>query len=281
MPISSARTIPDGLADLLAPVLVPQGSRAETKSPFASSTYGTPNADGHLLPLSNLFMRPLILRVRPFHVPGVFPHANHRPNMQFMKQEGRREMIVPRGLLVLFLLTFASAASAAEYVIDTQGQHAFIQFRIKHLGYSWLYGRFDRFSGHFTFDENDPESSRVEVEIDTTSIDTNHEERDKHLRGKEFFDVEKYPKATFVSTDIRRTGEKTGIMKGNLTLKGVTKPVTIDVEFIGSGPDPWGGHRAGFQGKTSVPLQGFNILYDLGPESREAEIILSIEGLRR
>ena len=190
-------------------------------------------------------------------------------------------MVLLRVSLVLFLLSFSSVASSAEYMIDTKGQHAFIQFRIKHLGYSWLYGRFDDFKGQFTFDKDNPEVSRVEVEIDVASINTNHTERDKHLRGKDFFNVEKYPKATFVSTKLERTGENTGIMKGNLTLKGVTKPVTIDVEFIGGGPDPWGGYRAGFEGKTSVPLKGFNILYDLGPASQEAELTLSVEGIRQ
>ena len=119
------------------------------------------------------------------------------------------------------------------------------------------------------------------MEIDVNSIDTNHPERDKHLRGKDFCDVERYPKATFVSTEVRRTGEKSGLLKGNLTLKGVTKPVTIDVEFIGEGSDPWGGYRAGFEGKTTVPLKGFNILYDLGPDSQVAELFLSVEGIRQ
>jgi polyisoprenoid-binding protein YceI len=185
------------------------------------------------------------------------------------------------GFLALFLLFLPSLASSAEYKIDTEGQHAFVQFRIKHLGYSWLYGRFNQFSGRFSFDENRPETSAVNVEIDVSSIDTNHTERDKHLRGKDFFDVERYPKATFVSTEVRRTGEKSGVMKGNLTLKGVTKPVTIDVEFIGEGSDPWGGYRAGFDGKTTIPLKGFNILYDLGPDSQVAELFLSVEGIRQ
>lgn len=190
-------------------------------------------------------------------------------------------MTIARVLVVVLMLACSSAASAAEYLIDTTGQHAFIEFRIKHLGYSWLYGRFDTFRGRFTFDRERPEASRAEVEIDVASIDTNHAERDRHLRGKDFFYVEKYPRATFVSTEVKRTGEKTGIMKGNLTLKGVTKPVTIDVEFIGSGPDPWGGYRAGFAGTTSIPLKGFNILYDLGPDAAEAELMLSVEGIRQ
>ena len=88
------------------------------------------------------------------------------------------------GLLVAATLSCgALAAQAADYVIDTKGAHAFIQFKIAHLGYSWLLGRFNTFSGEFSYDENNPAASRVKVDIDVASLDSNHAERDKHLRG--------------------------------------------------------------------------------------------------
>ena len=102
--------------------------------------------------------------------------------------------------LVLLLGLGGTAQAAEHYVIDTKGMHAFITFRIQHLGFSWLEGRFNRFSGEFDYDEANPANNRVEVEIDLASIDTNHAERDKHLRSERFFDVERFPKATFVST---------------------------------------------------------------------------------
>jgi polyisoprenoid-binding protein YceI len=174
-----------------------------------------------------------------------------------------------------------AAAAPDKYVIDTKGAHAFIQFRIKHLGYSWLYGRFDDFSGTFTYDEEDPSVSKVQVEIKTASLDSNHAERDKHLRGDEFLDVAKYPTATFKSTSYKETGFNKSVLEGELTLKGITKPIKIEVDRIGHGPDPWGGYRRGFEGKTEFALKDFGIDFNLGPASRNVEMILSVEGVRQ
>ncbi len=90
-------------------------------------------------------------------------------------------------LTAVSMLASAGSALAAEYKFDKEGQHAFIEFRIKHLGYSWLYGSFNDFDGAFTFDEKNPSADKVNVTINTNSVDTNHAERDKHLRSAEFF----------------------------------------------------------------------------------------------
>ncbi|OOZ39328.1 hypothetical protein BOW53_11985 [Solemya pervernicosa gill symbiont] len=182
--------------------------------------------------------------------------------------------------LVLALAVVATPVAAEDYVIDTKGAHASVQFKIKHLGYSWLYGRFNTFVGEFSYDEKQPNSAKISVTIDTASLDSNHAERDKHLRGSDFFDVKKYPRAKFVSTSYKEMGEK-GELKGILTLRGVTKPVTIAVNQIGAGDDPWGGFRRGFAGSTTITLADFGFTYNLGPASREAEIMLSIEGIRK
>jgi len=182
-------------------------------------------------------------------------------------------------LAAVMLLPVQSLAE--KYIIDTKGSHAFIHFRIQHLGYSWLTGRFNTFSGSFEYDEKNPDKASVVVEIDTASIDSNHAERDKHLRGDEFLDVEKYPKAKFESTSFSEKGDGTAVLKGNLTLHGVTQPVTIDVEHVGHGEDPWGGYRRGFEGNTRIALADFGIDYNLGPKSKELELILSVEGIRQ
>ncbi len=171
-------------------------------------------------------------------------------------------------------------AQAGDYVIDTQGAHAFVQFRIKHLGYSWLYGRFDTFSGTFSYDEKDPGASKVAVTIDTASVNSNHAERDKHLRGADFLDVAKYPQATFKSIAYKPTGSGKATLTGELTLHGVTKPISLDVTEIGSGADPWGGHRRGFEGTTRLTLKDWGIKKDLGPASAEVDMTLSVEGIR-
>jgi len=174
----------------------------------------------------------------------------------------------------------AGQAMAADYKIDKEGQHAFIEFRIKHLGYSWLYGRFDDFDGAFTFDEKNPSADKVKVTINTNSVNSNHAERDKHLRSPDFLNVAKNPTATFESTAVKTDGKNAEIT-GNLTLNGVTKPVTIKAELIGQGDDPWGGYRAGFLGTTTLKLKDFNIQRDLGPASQEVELTLSVEGVRQ
>ena len=170
---------------------------------------------------------------------------------------------------------------AADYAIDKQGQHAFVNFKISHLGYSWLYGTFKDFDGSFTFDEKNPEASKVNVTLKTESVDTNHAERDKHIRSADFLNVSKNPTATFKSTSVKSTGKDSADITGDLTLNGVTKPVVIAAKFIGQGDDPWGGYRAGFEGSTKLKLKDFNIEKDLGPASQEVELIISVEGVRK
>ncbi len=184
--------------------------------------------------------------------------------------------------LLIAGLTFGSTAVMADdYVIDTKGAHASIKFRVQHLGYSWLYGRFNEFSGNFSYDEKQPDKSSVEVTIKTSSVDSNHAERDKHLRSDDFLNVAKYPEAKFISTGYTQGKDGTGVLKGNLTLNGVTKPLEIDVEFIGTGNDPWGGYRVGFEGTTRFAMADFGIVKDLGPKSKDVEMILSVEGIKQ
>ena len=184
-------------------------------------------------------------------------------------------------LSLLLMLTAAATSQAADYVIDTKGAHAFIQFHIKHLGYSWLVGRFNTFDGEFSYDENNPQAARVSVNIDPASVDSNHAERDKHLRDEDFLDVDKFPKAGFVSTGYRETGDGKGELQGELTLHGVTRPITIAVTHIGAGKDPWGGYRRGFEGRTSFALTDFGIKKNLGPASKEVHLWLGVEGIRK
>lgn len=173
-------------------------------------------------------------------------------------------------------------ALADTYVIDTKGAHASINFAIKHLGYSVLTGRFDTFSGEFTYDPAKPEASTVNVSIDTGSVNSNHAERDKHLRSPDFLNVEKFPKATFVSTKIVLDDDKDEFdIVGDLTLNGVTKSITIEVEKIGEGKDPWGGYRAGFSGETTITLKDFNVKMDLGPASQTVQLELEVEGIKK
>ncbi|AQZ35382.1 Polyisoprenoid-binding protein YceI [Pseudomonas sp. NFACC19-2] len=183
--------------------------------------------------------------------------------------------------LVLGSALIGGQAMAADYAIDKQGQHAFVNFKISHLGYSWLYGTFKDFDGTFSFDAANPEASKVNVTLKTASVDTNHAERDKHIRSADFLNASKHATATFESTSVKSTGEGTADVTGNLTLNGVTKPVVIAAKFIGEGKDPWGGYRAGFEGTTTLTLKDFDISMDLGPASQTVELIISVEGIRQ
>ena len=178
-------------------------------------------------------------------------------------------------------IVLPSQANAERYTIDTKGAHASIQFRIQHLGYSWLSGRFNKFIGRFEYDDKQPSNASVHVEIDTASIDSNHAERDKHLRGEDFLNVSQYPKARFESNAFKENSDGSATLSGNLTLHGVTHPVNIRVSQIGHGSDPWGGYRRGFEGTTQISLQDYGINYNLGPKSKEVELTLSIEGIRQ
>lgn len=183
--------------------------------------------------------------------------------------------------IVAASFALAAPASAADYVFDIKGQHASINFRIKHLGFSWLVGRFDKFDGTFSYDDKAPDKSSVKVEIDTSSVNSNHAERDKHLRGADFLDVAQFPKATFVSKSVKPAGDGKATITGDLTLRGVTKEVVIDATAIGGGADPWGGMRQGFEGTTKFALADFGIPKDLGPASKEVELQLHVEGVRK
>ncbi len=182
-------------------------------------------------------------------------------------------------------LTMAGGVQASEhsgtYAFDTEGAHQFVTFKISHLGYSWLYGRFNDFDGQFVYDAENPENSSVEVTVDTSSVDSNHGERDKHLRSDDFLHVSEYPEATFKSKRVEVDEKGEADIIGDLTLRGVTKEITLDVEMVGHGEDPWGGYRMGFEAETEFKLTDFGIPMDLGKASETVEMIISVEGIRQ
>jgi len=174
-----------------------------------------------------------------------------------------------------------SALYAADYVIDNKDAHASINFRVSHLGYSWLQGRFNTFDGEFSFDEANPAASTATVNISTKSVDSNHAERDKHLRSDDFLDVSKFPSAKFESTAFSMNDDGGAVMTGNFTLHGVTKPIEIAVTKLSEGDDPWGGYRSGFTGTTEFKMKDFGITKNLGPASETVYLELHVEGVRQ
>ncbi|MGH1540945.1 MAG: YceI family protein [Arenicella sp.] len=183
-------------------------------------------------------------------------------------------------LLLSASIAFSSNVLAADYVIDTQGAHASINFKIMHAGFSWLTGRFNRFQGNFSYDKDNLAASSVSVEIDTESVDTNHAKRDKHLRSADFLEVDKFPKANFVSTKFVDKGNGKMEIVGDFTMHGVTKSITVDAQRIAEG-ERKGKYLAGFAGTAELVLRDYNIKRSLGPASESVFLELHIEGIRQ
>lgn len=175
-----------------------------------------------------------------------------------------------------------SQAQAADYMIDIEGQHAFIQFKISHLGFSYILGSFEEFSGEFSYDPENLAASSVSMDVDVESLNTNHAERDKHILSEDFLDAGEYPTATFTSTGFESTGEGTGVLTGALSLHGQTQEITMDVEHIGGGEDPWGNYRQGFEGTTTLTLADFDIdMSSMPAPMQELELYVTFEGIRQ
>jgi polyisoprenoid-binding protein YceI len=144
------------------------------------------------------------------------------------------------------------------WVIDPT--HTEVGFSVRHLAISKVKGKFEQFAGTFVTAEN-PLESKVEATVEVASINTNQADRDGHLRTNDFFAVEEFPQFTFQSTGIRQEGGNF-LVDGDLTLRGVTKPVTFDFEFGGFGQDAYGNYKAGFTASTKVKREDFGIQWN-------------------
>ena len=179
--------------------------------------------------------------------------------------------------LPFVLASFNAQAEPHTYSFDTV--HSQIIFFVNHLGFSNSEGEFLDFDGEFTFDPENVEASDVDVTIDTTSIDMDDEAWDKHLKNADFFDVEQFPTMTFKSTEVLKTGEKTGLMTGDLTMLGVTKPVTLDVTMNKVGEHPRSGKQhAGFSATGKLNRSDWGMDYGLPMVGDEVNIRIEVEG---
>lgn len=175
-----------------------------------------------------------------------------------------------------------SQAQAADYTIDTEGQHAFVQFKISHLGFSYILGSFEEFSGSLSYDEDDVDASAVNVEVQVDSLNSNHAERDRHILSEDFLNASEYPTATFESTGFESTGDNEGTLTGNLTLHGETHEIEMPVTLLGQGEDPWGNYRVGFEGSTMLTLSDYGIdMSDFPEPMHELELYVTFEGIRQ
>jgi polyisoprenoid-binding protein YceI len=151
------------------------------------------------------------------------------------------------------------------WVIDPA--HSEIQFSAKHLMISTVRGRFNAFSGTIDADENDPTAAKVHVQIDASSLVTGEERRDTHLRSADFLDVEQFPFLTFKSTHVERIDETHGKLYGELTIRDITKPVVLSVEYAGQAKTPWGTTSAGFNAQTKINRNDWNLNWNVALET--------------
>jgi polyisoprenoid-binding protein YceI len=179
-------------------------------------------------------------------------------------------------LSILATGVISTQAYAESFVIDNKGAHASVQFKASHLGYSYVVGRFNEFEGSFSYDEADPSAGSVKVTIDASSLDSNHAERDKHLKGGDFLEVSTYPTITFNSTAVSESEENISIT-GDLQMHGVSKSVTLDAVHVGNGDDPWGGYRRGLEATVTLAPEDFGLPKWVGP----LQISLIAEGIRQ
>ncbi|MFN0242133.1 MAG: YceI family protein [Planctomycetota bacterium] len=184
---------------------------------------------------------------------------------------------------VIFASSFASPAvvvrpvAADAYKIDAV--HSSVVFKAKHQNVSWGFGRFNDISGTITYDEAKPESSKVDLTIKTESVDTANGKRDGHLKSPDFFDAKQFPTATFVSKSVKSKDKKLAVT-GDLTIRGVTKSITIDVEVTGVAKDGQGGELAGFYTEFTIQRTDFGVNYGQGGIGTDVTLMIGIEAAK-
>ena len=173
----------------------------------------------------------------------------------------------------------------AEYVIDPD--HSKVMFKVKHLGISSVTGRFEKFSGTIDFDPQDLRALKATATMETASINTDVVKRDDHLRSADFFDVKKFPYLSFVGREVREVQKDRFKIAGDLTIRGVTRPVVLDAEFGGVAKDPWGNSRAAFTAMTVIDRKDFGLTWNKLLESggllvgEDVRILLEIECIQK
>lgn len=187
-------------------------------------------------------------------------------------------------LLGMAGLLLGAPARAAGYAADPA--HSSVNFTVRHI-FSKVNGQFKEFSGRFVFDEKSKAGGAVEFAVKVASIDTNEAKRDEHLRGPDFFDAAKFPEAVFKSTAVSAAGGNRYKVSGDLTLRGVTRPVTFDSEFLGAGDTPWGKRIASFSSTATIRRKDFGMVWNKVLDSGalligdEVQLLVEVEGIKQ
>jgi len=182
-------------------------------------------------------------------------------------------------------MTTATQTATSTWTIDPT--HSIAEFAVKHFVITTVKGRFRDLDGKLEIDEANPENSSVTANIQVASVDTNVADRDAHLRSDDFFNAEQYPLITFQSTRVERVSDDRYKVHGNLTIRDVTRPVTLDSEFEGEADDPWGNRRAALTATTQISRKEFGVKWNQALEtggavvSDNVKITLHIEAIEQ
>lgn len=185
-------------------------------------------------------------------------------------------------LAIVLLLTLSAAAQEGKTTWQLDPPHSSAQFSVRHLGVSTVRGAFTKVSGTVVYDANDPSKDSLQATIDTASVDTRVDMRDKDLRSPSYLDVEKYPRITFASKKVELAGARKLKITGDLTVHGVAKEVVLDVDGP-SAPmkDPWGNQRMGASASTTINRMDFGVAGGKGMIGDDIQITLDIEMIRK
>lgn len=184
-------------------------------------------------------------------------------------------------LPALLALAWPAEAAPARYRIDPE--HLVVAFTVRHIGYHSVLGQFLKAEGSFTFDEEARRVADVRVSIDAASVFTNHQARDEHVRSGDFLDAAKHSAIGFVGKEAEATGERTGRVTGDLTIRGVTRPAVLEVTLNKVGPYPFGpNYVAGISARTTVRRSEFGMTYALdgGLVADEVDVVIELEAIR-
>jgi len=191
-------------------------------------------------------------------------------------------------IIILFTLALPVIASASTSTWAIDPEHSYVGFKVRHLMVSNVKGNFTTFNGTVDLDDKDLAKSKVAVNIDTNSIDTNVQKRDEHLRSADFLDVAKYPAMTFASKKISQNGKDRIAITGDLTLHGVTREAVLDAESLSPEiKDPWGNIRRGTTATTTINRKDFGLTWNAALETGgvvvgdEVTILLEIEMIKK
>ena len=184
-------------------------------------------------------------------------------------------------LMICSIMTLLTLPAHAAETYKLDPDHTTVVFRIKHLDVAYVYGRFKGPTGSFVFDEASPARNSIELQVQTNKVDSAVDKRDKHIKSADFLNASEYPLASFKSSSVKKVKKGVYEVSGQLTILGKSRPVVFEARETGSGNDPWGNFRRGFETNFSIKRSEFGMDFMLSALSDEIVLTVSLTGIRQ